>query len=346
MKRITFFLVAVVLAAVIMTGCKGKASSGGKAAYPTPEKPIKLKMGYDPPAKEVTDLTANEFKRMVEEKTNGAVLFELYPANQLGSMKQMMDGVLSGTIEMTLNPWNMLTTVMPEFNAIILPFNIDNIDLYWKVVGGDEFRKKINEVTTRKGIVFLGVPNGVVRGLITTKPVRNPEDLKGLKVRVMDGPIYTDMFNAWGAGTSVISFAECYTALQQGVIESIDNNPEMGVLMKFFEVAKYYTTTTHIIHGCPMFINQEVWNKLSPEQQNIMIQAGKDMEVFSSGAYKINSEYFDELARKDFGVTIIELDAATRQKWIDMSQPVYKKYRGIIGEEFYDWFMDYVNKLR
>ena len=346
MKRITSLFVVVVLLAAVMAGCSNKGKSGGAASYPTPEKPMKLKMAYDPPPKEVTDLTAIEFKNFVEEKTNGALQFDLYPANQLGSMKQMLDGVLSGTIEIVLSPWNMLTTIIPEMNAMILPFNIDTIELYWKVVGGQEFRDKMNELTQPKGIVYLGSPNGICRGLITTKPVRAPEDLRGLKVRVMDGPIYTDMFNAWGAGTSVISFGEIYTAMQQGVIEAIDNNPDIGVLMKLFEVGKYFTFTNHIMHGCPMVVNMDVWNKLSPEQQQIMIQAGKDMEKFSYETYIPVGSGFEDIAESDFGVTFIHLDNATRQRWIDMAQPVYTKYRGIIGAEFYDWFMNYVDKLR
>ena len=343
MKKFISLFVIIVMLIAVMTGCRGRDGSG---TYPTSDKPIKLKLGYDPPPNEITDLAAKEFKRMVEERTNGAVIIELYPANQLGSMKQMMDGVLSGTIEMTLNPWNMLTTVMPEFNAMILPFNIDSIELYWKVVTGQEFRDKVNELVNKKGLVFLGVPNGVLRGFISKKPIRNPADLKGIKVRVMDGPIYTDMFNAWGAGTAVISFAECYTALQQGVIESIDNNPEMGVLMKFFEVAKYYSPTNHVVHGCPMFINEQYWDMLSPEQQEIMKQAAREMEEFSYKTYMPIGSGFDDIAVNKFGVTFLEIDKETRQKFINMALPVYKKYRTVIGEQFFDWFMTYVDNLR
>ena len=343
MKKFISLLIVAVLLITVMTGCRGRDQAG---AYPTSDKPIKLKMGYDPPPNEITDLAAKEFKRMVEARTNGAVIIELYPANQLGSMKQMMDGVLSGTIEMTLNPWNMLTTVMPEFNTMILPFNIDSIELYWKVVTGQEFRDKINELANKKGLVFLGVPNGVLRGLISKRPIRTPADLRGIKIRVMDGPIYTDMFNAWGAGTAVISFAESYTALQQGVIDAIDNNPEMGVLMKFFEVAKYYSPTNHVVHGCPMFINEQYWKKLSPEQQQIMMQAAREMEEFSYKTYMPIGSGFDDIAVKEYGVTFFEVDQETRQKFIDMAQPVYTKYRGVIGEQFYDWFMRYVDNLR
>ncbi|MDR1045460.1 MAG: TRAP transporter substrate-binding protein [Candidatus Adiutrix sp.] len=350
MKRFSPFLILGALMVLLLAGCSdsgGPAPSAGSTPdYPTPEKPITLKLGYDPPPKEITDLAANEFKRLIEEETKGAVKIQLYPQNQLGSMKAMMDGVLSGTIDMTGNPWNMLTTVMPEFNVMILPFNIDTIDLYWAVLGDEAFRKKINELVNKKGLEFIGVPNGITRGLITTSAVKMPSDLKGLKVRVMDGPIYTDMFTAWGATTSVISFAECYTGLQQGVIDSVDNDPGMGVLMKFFEVAKYYTPTNHIIHGCPIFINLGVWNKLSPEQQAIMKSAGQRMEKFSADTYPEIDKVFWKRGSDEYGVTYIDFDAETRKVWVDLSQPVYEKYRNVIGPDFYDWFIALVDAKR
>lgn len=341
-------MILAIIMLLILAGCSDSGTSKGstEVKFPTPENPIILKMGYDPPPKEITDLTAHEFKRMVEEETKGAVKLELYPQNQLGSMKAMLDGVLSGTIDMTLNPWNMLTTVMPEFNSMILPFYIDSTDLYWAVVGDDEFRDRINKLVNPKGLEFLGVPNGIGRGLIGIKPITVPEDLKGLKVRVMDGPIYTDMFSAWGAGTSVISFGEVYTGLQQGVIDALDNDAGMGVLMKFFEVAKFYTPTSHIIHGCPMFINHEAWKKLSPEQQAIMKSAGKRMEAFSKATYQPILEGFDKQAVEQFGVTYSEFDDATRQIWVDRAKPVYDKYRGVIGAEFFDWFTKFVADKR
>jgi tripartite ATP-independent transporter DctP family solute receptor len=343
-KKAGLALSVLVVGLVVLTGCAKKEAGGSN--YPTPEKPITLKMGYDPPSKEITDLAANEFKRMVEERTQGAVKLELYPQNQLGSMKAMLDNLLQGTLEMDLAPWNVLTTVMPEFNVMTLPYNIDSVELYWDVVGTDEFKEKINEVVGKKGLVFLGVPNGVARGLMTKKPIRLPSDLKGQKIRIMDGPIYQDMFGIWGAGTSVISFAEVYTALQQGIIDGLDNTPGMGVLMKFFEVTKSYTATGHLIHGCPMFINKTYWDKLSPEQQGIMKQAAKEMEVFSEQTNIGIEEDFLIQGTNNFGINVINLTSEDIKTWVTVSQPVYEKYRKEIGEEFYTWFMKYVDSKR
>ena len=347
MKRLITLLVAVVLIAAMLAGCGG---GGGNAPsgtdFPTPENPIVLKMGYDPPPGDITDLAANFFKDFVEEHTNGAVIIELYPQNQLGSMQQMLDGVLSGTIEIVLSPWNMLTTVMPEFNAMTLPFNIDNIDLYWRVVSGDEFHERVNELVNPRGVVFLGTPSGSPRSLITNSPVRVPDDLRGLNIRVMDGPIYTDMFNAWGASTAVISFAEVYTALQQGVVQGLDSTPGMGVQMRFFEVANYFTPTNHIIHGVPMLINQTFWDRLSPEQQDIMRQAGREMEVFSAAAFTEINDRNMQRGIDEFGMTVVEFTDADLQLFIEASRPVNERYRDIIGAEFFDWFMPYVDSLR
>lgn len=338
--KLLSLVLACVLSLSVLAGCGGKDAA--PAEYPTPEKPLTIQVGYVPPVGEVCDLTINEIKKEVEEKTEGAVILELFPNSQLGNEKVMLDAIMGGTLDAGLISFAQESTAIPEAACFMLPFAFEDSEHYFRVVQTEEFKEKYNEAVGKKGMTFLGVVNGPARGMIAQKPTLTPEDFKGLKVRIMDGEVFADTFAAWGAGTSVIPFGECYTGIQQGVIDAIDMETTMGVLMKFFEVANVFTATNHVIQGNPFIMSTNVWNKLSPEQQEILKTATANGEEFTKAKYPEIAAKFTEQAINDYDLQVYELTDEQRQAFIDSVQPVYEKHREKIGAEFYDWFMDFV----
>lgn len=336
-KKFLSLALASAMSLTLLAGCGG--NPGDSADYPTAENPLTIQVGYVPPVGELCDLTINEIKKEVEEKTGGAVLFELFPNSQLGSEKVMLDAIMGGTLDSGLISFAQDSTVVPEAYALSLPFVLQDRDHYFRVVQTEEFKEKFNEVFNQKGLTYLGVVNGSARGMISKTPLTKPEDYKGKMVRIMDSEIYADTFAAWGAGTSVMPFGECYTGLQQGVIDAIDNDVVMGVLMKFYEVAKEYTTVGHNIACNGFIINTNVWNKLSPEQQEILQTATNNGEEYAKATYPGQYDHFMEVALADYKINVHELTPEERQAFVDASQPVYDKYRDKIGAEFYDWFV-------
>ena len=357
MKKFLTIALALALSLSLLSGCGGGGTgsgsgggsgsgSGGQSAdpanYPTPENPLTIQVGYVPPVGEVCDLTINEIKKVVEEQTGGAVLLELFPNSQLGNEKVLLDAILGGTLNAGLISFAQMTTVFPEAGTMILPFAFEGSDHYFRVVREQEFKEKYDAVTTAKGVHYLGVVNGPARGIIAKQAMTAPADYVGKKIRIMDGEIFADTFGAWGAGTSVIPFGECYTALQQGVIEGIDMETTMGVLMKFFEVAPHYTKTDHVIQGNGFIINTDTWNKLSPEQQEIIQNATNEMETWTESKYAEIAEEYTEIGIRDYNLQIHELTDEERQTFVDLSQGVYEKHRDKIGADYYDWFMAFV----
>ena len=350
MKKFLALALASVMSLSLLAGCGGgNGGNGGGSApapapadYPTAEKPLTIQVGYVPPVGEVCDLTINEIKKEVEEKTGGAILFELFPNSQLGNEKVLLDAILGGTLDAGLLSFAQMTTVFPEAGTMILPFAFEDSAHYFRTVKDPEFKEHYGAVTNAKNVKYLGVVNGPARGMIAKGPMTKLEDYTGVKVRIMDGEIFADTFAAWGAGTSVIPFGECYTALQQGVIDAIDMETTMGVLMKFFEVAPHYTATNHVIQGNGFIMSNNVWNKMSPEQQQIVQEATNKMEDWTEGKYAELAAHFTEVGKTDYGLEVHQLTDEERQAFVDASQPVYEKHRDKIGVDYYDWFMEFV----
>lgn len=348
---------ALVLTAVLvlsLTACGGSEvpASGADSStaseskdYPTPEKPVTIKWGLSVSPSNQAYINAEVVANHVMEATSGAVKIELYPSSQLGNEAAMWEGILSGTIDMANISTGTLASTIPEFEAFTLPCVFDNAETFWNVVSQDEFREKLSERTSEKGVVFMGIASMFTRGIATSRQVTLPADLSGMKLRIMSGHTYSDMFASWGAGTVIMGFNEVYTALQQKVIDGLCVDVGGAVDQKFFEQAPYFVDTFHAFHCSPGVMRSGLWNSLSPEHQ----------QAFADG-YKLVAEagvqnYYSELAAstkkaEEMGVTFTYLTPEQKQTWIDAVAWMYDGYE-YIDADFLTWFMDFIeqNKL-
>ena len=350
MKKVLALTLSAVMTLTLLAGCgfgsgqKSPAPTPSQdvtANYPTAENPITIKLGYSAPPKSITDGNFNMYADAVKEGTNGAVLFELYPNSQLGNETVMMEGVLSGTVEAAALSANTMATAIPEMNALCLPFLVPTYQDFWNIVTNQEFRDGMNKVLLPKGIEFITTSTTAPRAVTTKVPIRTPEDFKGQKIRVMDGNIYTDIFSCFGCGTTVIPFPECYAGLQQGVIDGLDVDLGMSVSMKFFEVAKYHTDTNHVFHATCVVINNDVMAKLSPEQQAVVRDSAS--VIWDAGLERMEYDFTDKAKKaEELDVELIHLTDEERAVFRDACQPVYDKYKDVIGEEFYTWYTELV----
>jgi len=307
---------------------------------------VVFKYGHVAPPKQIMGKASDFLKNYVEEKTKGAIKIEVYPLGQLGGERAMLDAVLAGTINMANIGAPILATAVPEANAFCLPYVIPNEDVFWDVVNDKEFRGKFFSILRKKGVEPIGFIDGCGRGFLNKKrPVRRPEDIKGLTIRVMEGPIYTDMFRALGANTRTIPFPELYTALQQGVVEGEDNSADMAVFMKFTEIEKFFTNTNQTIQTNPTLIAKSSWDKLTEEQKKIFKEAGEAADKFSREEYRKDKLEGYRVAREQYNVAVIEdLTPEERAAFRKAVEPVLAKYRKVIGEEFFDLFINTAKK--
>jgi len=306
------------------------------------EKPLTLKMGHTGPVNSSLDVGLKNIAKEVQEKTGGSVVIQIYPQGQLGSEEVMLDSAITGTLDIAITSTPILANIKPEFNALSLPFLFKDVVDFFDIVTAEKFIGATSDLMKGKNLVLLGYPNALMRGLSNTKRnIRTPADMKGLKIRVMAGPLYTDMFNAMGATTSTLPFSELYSALQQGVVDGEDNHIYVMNIMKFMEVEKYHTVLNHTVQCNAFLVNEKVWNKLSADQRQIFKNALNNLVKVYLDMVKSDTEKAIQAAEKN-RVNVINLSSAEGQAFKNAVQPVYAKYRKAIGDEFYNYVMSQV----
>ena len=343
LSKLMALILALVMVVGMLAGCSSKPGTSNNG--PTSENPLTVQWGYAPPANSEDEKWHKHIGNLIAEYTGNAVNYEYYPGGALGNEKVMLEGVVAGTVQQASISANVVATVLPQFNALCLPFMFDDVEHFYRVISSDEYYEKMNEIANSVGMQYLGEEFYAPRTLGTQVPVATPADAKGQILRVMDGTIYTDMMSLWGFGSSVVSYGETYTAIQQGVVDGLENSNDGNLAMKFYEVIEYSTQTYHVFHGQPTFMNLKVWNSLSTEQQQAIRKAWKEGQ---EAAIKELPGLFDAQYKtiQEKGVELIDLTDAQRQEWIDASKPLYEKYAGVMGQDFYDWFVALVNAKR
>lgn len=277
----------------------------------------------------------------VEEKTGGMIAFEYFPGGQLGGEPEMMDQVLSGSLDVGVLSANVLATVWPQLYAYNLPFAFSDIDEFWKIAGGEApFASALREAVNAGGDARLvSTFSAEFRGLQNTKrAIRTTDDLKGLTLRVMAGEIFSDTFRSMGATTAAVPFAELYTGLQQGVIDGEDIGMTMFYDVKLYEVEKHLTQLNMTPTVNVLLMSARAWDKLSEEERQIIQAAAFNAEKASKAAVSERSVKYPAMI-ESVGVNVVlnkDLTEAEKATFTDATKSVWEKYRTIIGDDVYN----------
>ncbi len=308
-----------------------------------------VKYGHVGPPVHPQHLGALAFAKYVNEKSNGQIEVQVFPLGQLGGERSMTEQVQAGTLNMTAVTAGVLANFVPEMGIIEMPFIYPNRDVAYRTLDDKEVKERFAKYCDGKGFVFIGYTENEFRDMTNSKrPIKRPEDLKGLKIRVVESPVFIDTFKALGANPTPLPFPEIYNALQQKVIDGQDNPLFTSILMKFTEVNKFATVTNHILTECPVVVNKKFWNSLTAEQQKIFRDAA-DVQI------KVNREQnakgrVDAMEKaKAQKVDVYVLTAADREAFKKAVAPVLEKYRGTYGAEWFDFFVkkiDFYGKKR
>jgi len=218
---------------------------------------------------------ARAFKDEVEKRLPGTVTVQLYPNRQLGDEKQLVEGLRFGTVDAAIVTNAVVAQLEPALQLNDLPFLFTSAEHARRVLDGtvgEELAKKLDA----KGLVVLGYMEGGFRHMLNNKqPVREPKDVQSVKYRVMQNPVYIDMFNALGGAAVPMAWSETYTAVQQGTIDGLEMPLPIAVSSKYSEVTKYLSLTSHTYSANELMISKRVLNKLTSEQRVAVLAAGK-----------------------------------------------------------------------
>jgi tripartite ATP-independent transporter DctP family solute receptor len=273
---------------------------------------------------------------LVKERTNGAVVIEIYPAAQLGSELEILEGVALGTIHMFEGSAASLGRMLPKMDAFACPFAWKSPDALVKAARSPVVGEAGEELLKARGIRLLdaGWLFGV-RHLTTTRtPVRLPADMKGLKIRVQPDAIYLATVRAMGGNPTPIDAKEVYTALQSGVVDGQENPISNITQRKFNEVQKYLMLTGHITQNQVVVIGEKAFRALAPAHQEVLRRAAIEAGDFQNGLIaKADEEGLAKL--KSAGMTVIEPEVAAFRK---AAAGVCREaqWEGKWGKGFYD----------
>src|SRR5476651_2040564 len=234
------------------------------------------------PAGYPTVVAVENLGKRMSAATNGRYSVAMYPSMQLGGEKEAIEQAQVGAIQIARVSVGALGPVIDELNVFNLPFLFRNTAHMQKVIDGPIGQELLDKVTNNKnaGLVALAWMDAGARSLYDTKrPIRSIADLKGLKVRVMGNPMFVDMMNALGGNGVAMGYDQVFSALQTGVVDGAENNPPSFVFDNHYQVAKYFTLDEHLIVPEMVVFSRRTWDKLSKEDQALLIKFGREMQL-------------------------------------------------------------------
>jgi tripartite ATP-independent transporter DctP family solute receptor len=234
-----------------------------------------LKLSLTLPDDNPTTKALRHMGEVAREKSKGALDVQVFGNSTLGTATESVEMMQLGTLEMGLISAGPVSQFSIEWEVFSLPYVFRNTEHMYAALNG-AFGKAMEEAINQHGVVFLGWVDAGNRNVITAKKAINtPNDLKGLKIRVMDSKLMVDSLNAMGAIATPMGQAEVYSAIQQGVIDGWENNPVTLLTLKLYEVSPYFSWTRHFMTPDALLISESVFKSLSPENQEILKEAAK-----------------------------------------------------------------------
>lgn len=318
MLRQLRFPVIVVLAAIMVFTSMAVAA---------PAKEYGFRLGHVLPASHPYGVAMEQFAKAVEHDSGGRIKIQVIHGGALGGDREMGEQIRLGGLEMGL----VHTTVLgldPRLQIEELPFAWARREQAYAALDG-ELGAKLLEILSRKGIKGLSWYENGYRNLTNNaRPIREPSDLKGLKIRMAELKMRIDTFKLLGANPIPMAFPELFTALQQGTVDGQENPLAIIKTSKFNEVQKYLSLSGHIWGSVLLMINQDLWEKLPADLQKILIRnAVKYRDIERKMIQESDVKTLAELKKN---MQVNEVDKAAFRKAVT---PIYESYRPVFGDD-------------
>lgn len=275
---------------------------------------------------------AQKFADLVAAKTNGRIAVKLFPGGTLGGDLQTVSALQGGTVEMTVLNAGILSAQAKEFGIYDFPFLFASPQEADAVTDGP-FGKKLLDKLASKNLVGLGYWELGFRNLTNSKkPITKAEDIAGLKIRVIQSPIYIDMFNALGANAVPMPFPELYTAMEQKAVDGQENPFSTILSSKFAEVQKHLTITRHMYNPQAVILSKKFWDSLNPADQKAVTEAMAEATTFQRSVSRSQADVALEELKKA-GMQVTEFSPAEVDKLRAKVKPVVEKHSDKVGAE-------------
>ena len=282
-----------------------------------------------------------KFKELVEENSDGKIKVEIYPNGQLGGEREMVEAIQLGNLTMAAPSSAVLTSFAPGMYLWDLPFLFEDAAMAHEVLDskvGTEVLDSLSDV----GIKGLGYWENGFRHLMNNKrEVTTIEGMEGLKIRTLESQQQIQMWNATGANATPIAFTELYSALQQGTVDAAEAPLALMYAQKYQEVQKYLTLSGHLYSPWPVIINQQFFDDLPADLQQVVQDAVDETRTFNRQLSAEDEAKSLELLQEG-GMEYVELSSGEKDKFKKAMEVVYPEIQKLVGDDLYNKVMDAV----
>ena len=326
---------AAVALSIAVAGCGGARSGDGGEDGNYTIKFSHVVTGDTPKGK-----AAEEFKKIIEETTDGRITVEIYPNSELYGDEDELQALQSNSVQMLAPSSAKFTTLAPELQVLDLPFLFDTVEDIPKIVAPDTAVGKAiyeNETLAENDTKVLGLWDNGLKSLSSNSPMHEPSDIEGLSFRIQPSDLLLSQFEAWGANATPMAFDEVYSALQQKVVDGQENPYSNIESQKMHTVQKHITELNHGYIGYVLVINNEFFESLPDDLQTAVQEAADEASTYNREvAVQVNADAKKTI--EEAGTTTIYTPTPEeRQAFKDAVVPkVWNQYADVIGQDLLD----------
>ncbi len=295
---------------------------------------LQLKLAHFHPAAGVYNYQAEVFKKLIEERSKGEIEIVIYTDGVLGDERSLPEALQFGTIDLAVNTLAAFANYSADFGGLDLPYLFKDWDHIYRFLKSPLHTEFVN-VAQNRGIIGLGLFCRGYRFVTSGKaPVTSFDQMKGFKLRTTQSPIYVKVFEFWKANVSAMSFADAFTALQQGALDGLEINLQALVDHPVYEVQKYVANTRHIACWAGLWASGPKWNAWSPEVRKLIQDCAMESAMITTEFCKKQEEEVLVKFLEGKGMKFNDIDTKPFQ---DAAVPVYDWYKKTYGDKSFNW---------
>jgi tripartite ATP-independent transporter DctP family solute receptor len=286
-----------------------------------------------------------KFAELVTAKSGGKIKVREFPASQLGNEMQQQSGLQGGVQEMSAPASTSLAGIVKEFGLIDLPFSVTDFAQADALLDGP-LGKTLTAKLSEKGLIALGFWDLGFRNVTNSRtPITKPEDLAGLKIRVIPNPVFLDTFRAFKANPVPMPFAELYGALESKAVDGQENPYSVILSNKFYEVQKFVSATNHVYAANIVLVSKKFWDRLSPAEQRVLSESADEARVYQRRVSREAAQKaVAELQAR--GIAYNTIEPAQRARMQEVVKPVIAQFTNSYDPAIVKLYQDELARLR
>lgn len=324
-KKYLALITAVMVLGVSLTGCASTSNQ--------PEtKPVTIKLAHENVSKHPMGQAFIKFKELVETRSKGEIVVDLYDGGKFGGGREIVEGLQSGLLQMGSSATPNLQSFSDGFLLFDMPFLFPNYESTDKVTDGPIGQKMASalEKSNVKGLGYIEI--GFRNLYNNTRPIEKMEDLQGMKIRSTASKAHIATLKNLGANPTPVAWGEVYTALQQKTVDGIDIDLNLAWFNNFHEVQKNLTIVNSLYSPHLVMMNKPFYDQLSAAHKKIVDESFNEIKLYERKLIRDNEKMIIE-KYKETGTKVIVLSPEERARWAKQTSSVYAEYENIIGKE-------------